>query len=193
MNPRALAAGALALAVGFVTTGEVRAQTGIGVDIGADLDAAIPIASDQLAVGAGFDARAGLRIAIGPLSITPELAAGAVFMGTRVIRLRPGLRVGIGERIVPALYGHVGYGWTRYYSASGGGGGGFTDRPQGGYLIAGGLALDAGAALDIHPMDAFSVGAHVGYTVVKAGHPGTSRLDFASEWMNPGVHATLHF
>ncbi|APR85955.1 Hypothetical protein A7982_11304 [Minicystis rosea] len=163
-------------------------------DIALSGDVALGVPVDQapqryLSTGAGFDLRAGYRFRIPyqSVAIIPELAVGYTDLGAHLVRVRPGLRVGIGRILVPYLYGHVGWGFTSFNPLG--------DRDTTGtasFVSAQGLALDVGAGLDVAILRRLSVGAHVGYNVVNVGSTDRTPLDWRAQWMSFGLSATLH-
>lgn len=160
------------------------------VMLGADVALGIPI--DQapqryLSTGAGFDLRGGYRFRIPYLgvSITPEVAAGYTDLGSHLVRVRPGLRLGVGRILTPYAYGHVGWAFTSF-------------DPLGAKDTAGtatwvgthGLSFDAGAGLDVAILKRLSIGAHLGYNVVNVDVGTTA---FRAKWMSFGLNAGVHF
>ncbi|MFT3767933.1 MAG: hypothetical protein QM820_20985 [Minicystis sp.] len=163
-------------------------------DVALAADAALAVPVDQapqryLSTGAGFDLRGGYRFRIPyqNISITPEIAAGYTDLGAHLVRVRPGLRVGVGRILVPYLYGHVGYAFTSFNSI---GAGDTTGTAP--FVSAQGLSFDVGAGLDVTILRRFSVGAHVGYNVVNVGSTDRTPIDWRAQWMSFGLTATLH-
>jgi hypothetical protein len=166
--------------------GEARAD----VMLGADVALGVPV--DQaplryLATGAGFDLRGGYRFRIPYLSvsITPEIAAGYMDLGAHLVRVRPGVRVGIGRILTPYAYAHVGWGFTSFDPLGAKDTTGTTP-----YTGAHGLSFDGGAGLDVAILKRLNVGAHLGYNVVNVD---TSTSPFRAKWMSFGLNAALHF
>lgn len=162
------------------------------VALAGDFDLGIPV--DQapqryLGTGAGFDFRAGYRFRIPyqHIAVTPELAAGYTNLSAQLIRVRPGLRVGIGRLLVPYLYGHVGYGWTSFDPI-----GTRNTVPDAPTVSSHGLSFDFGAGLDVTILRRLTVGAHLGYNVVNVGTTERTLLDWRAKWMSIGLNATLY-
>ncbi len=185
----ATVAGTLLAVLVLVRAREARAD----VALAADFDAAIPI--DQtpqryLSTGAGFDLRLGYRFLIpyAHVAIVPELAAGYTDLGAGIVRVRPGLRVGIGRILAPYAYGHVGYSWTSFDPL---GSRDLSASPPS--ASASGPAFDFGAGLDLTLLRRLTVGAHLGYNVVAVGATDRPTVDWRSKWMSLGLNATFYF
>jgi hypothetical protein len=176
----------LAASAALLAAGEARAD----VMLGADVALGVPV--DQapqrfLSTGGGFDLRGGYRFRVPYLgvAITPEIAAGYTDLGTHLVRVRPGLRVGFGRILTPYAYGHVGWAFTSF-------------DPLGEKDTAGtatwrsthGLCFDAGAGLDVAILKRLSVGAHLGYNVVNVDAGTTA---FHAKWMSFGLNAGVYF
>ncbi len=87
-------------------------------------------------------------------------------------RLLAGARLGLGELVVPVVYGHAGYGWR------------LTGDPT--VPDASGLALDVGLGLDLHLIPHLGVGAHVEYATIEAD-------PYRPQWLALGLHGDLAF
>jgi hypothetical protein len=180
-----VAAAALVL---FAGGREARAE----ISLAGDLDIGVPVAQGSpqtLSTGAGFDVRFGYRFRIPyrHISIVPELAAGYTDLGAHLVRVRPGLRVGIGRVLMPYLYGHVGWGFTSF--------------DVHGHLLptdpevmrsSHGFSFDAGLGLDVAILRKLTVGAHLGYNVVNVGLTDLTTQAFRAKWMSFGLNATLY-
>ncbi|HLK41143.1 MAG TPA: hypothetical protein VKU41_30540 [Polyangiaceae bacterium] len=159
---------------------------GGGLDIGAGAEGAAVVdtphttSGNSLGGGTGFKVRLGSQFHVPLVRLTPELAYGYEHFfavddtGTtfdwNTHRIMGGIRLGLGELIVPNLYGHLGYGWRS------------TADPT--VPSAGGLAFDAGVALDLHLIPHLSFGPHVEYAMIDAS-------PFVPQWLALGVHADL--
>ncbi len=157
-----------------------------------DFDVGVPV--DQtpqryLGTGAGFDFRAGYRFKIPyqHIAITPELSAGYTDLAAHLIRIRPGLRVGLGRLLVPYAYGHVGYGWTSFDPI-----GTRDTSPNATFVSSQGFSFDFGAGLDVTILRRLTVGAHIGYNVVNVGTTERTVLDWRAKWMSFGLNATFY-
>ena len=142
----------------FATVALASQQAHAGTEIGADLDGALPVNSQgTLDGGGGFGIRLGQQIHLPALRVTPELDYGYMHLfgangwpDVTTHRIEGGLRLGVGELLVPFAFLHAGYGW-RVSSAPVTGGGGF--------------AIDTGIGLDL-TLGPLSVGGHVGYASI---------------------------
>lgn len=189
MKQRTWITGAAAFtAVLLAGTREARADWALA----GDFDIGVPV--DQapqryLSTGAGFDFRAGhrFRIPYQHIAITPELAAGYTDLGAHLIRVRPGLRVGIGRLLVPYAYGHFGWGWTGFDPL-----GSRNTSPNPLLVSSHGFSFDFGAGLDVTILRRLTVGAHLGYNVVNVGPTERTVLDWRAKWMSFGLNATLY-
>ena len=189
MKRRSWFTGAAVLA-GLLLAGAREARA----DIALAGDVALGVPVDQapqryLSTGAGFDLRGGYRFRIPyqSVAVIPELSVGYTDLGAHLVRVRPGLRVGIGRILVPYLYGHVGWGFTSFNPL-----GARDTTGTASFVGAHGLALDVGAGLDVTILRRLSVGAHVGYNVVNVGTTDRTPLSWRSQWMSCGLSATLH-
>lgn len=189
MKRRTLITSAVALS-GALLAGarEARAE----VSLAGDVNLGIPV--DQtlkryLNTGAGFDVRFGYRFRVPyrHISIVPELAAGYTDLSAHIVRVRPGLRLGIGRVLMPYIYGHVGWGYTQFdvYGSRN-----LTDTAV--FRSSQGLSFDAGLGLDVSVSRRFTIGAHLGYNVVNVGITEMSPLDWRAKWMSFGLTATLY-
>ena len=193
MYSRSILAACIAAASGsWIAAPSAQAAPLVEPTVGLDLDFAVPVQSPLLTAGAGFDARVGVAFHIASFSLTPELALGYVVMDARVFRFHPGVRFGVGRLIMASVYGHIGYGLTRYLSGATTGWEG-TPIPASVETV-GGASFDAGAALDIRPIRRVSVGAQAGYNVTQVGRPGVADAPyFAARWLNFGLHGAVYF
>jgi hypothetical protein len=157
-------------------------------DFGFDGEGAATIASPRSAVGnaltggTGFKLRAGDQIRFPDLRFTPEIGYGyqhlfaTDYFGNsyswETHRLLGGARIAFGRLITPGFYGHVGYGWRNT---------GDPTVPQ-----AGGLALDAGFALDFHLIPHFGFGAHAEYVTIDTE-------PYTPQWLALGLHGDVVF
>jgi hypothetical protein len=162
------------------------------VAVAGDFDIGIPV--DQaparyLATGAGFDLRLGYRFIVPyqHISIVPELAAGYTDLSAGLVRIRPGLRVGIGRVLTPYVCGHVGWAFAAFDPL---GSGDTSAHPS--RVSASGASFDVGGGLEVTVLPHLSVGAHVGYNQVEVA--GTARAPaFPARWLNLGLSATAYF
>jgi hypothetical protein len=157
--------------------------------LGVDFDGAAPVSTPQFADGndlkggGGMKIRAGERIRLQPgLHITPEVGYGYTHLFATddngnaydwdLHRIFAGARLEIGRFFVPALYGHVGYGWqvTGDPTVQG------TDGPS----------FDVGGALDLRVIPHLGLGVHVEYVTVAAEHDSI-------DWVAVGLHASIVF
>jgi hypothetical protein len=162
------------------------------VALGADLDVGIPV--DQaparyLATGAGFDLRLGYRFIIPyqHISVVPELVAGFTDLSAYLVRIRPGLRVGIGRLVTPYVFGHVGWAHTTFDPLG-------SQDTSASPSLAGtdGLSFDVGGGLDVVLLPRLSLGAHVGYNQVDVAATERSAA-FNARWLNMGISGTVYF
>jgi len=155
--------------------------------LGFDLEGAAPINIQQVngnsvQGGGGFKVRIGEQLRVPFMRFTPEIGYGYDHLwasdgdGTAYAwdlhRVFGGLRLGFGELLVPNIYGHIGYGWRD------------TGAPDVGQ--SGGLSYDVGAALDLHIIPHFGIGAHLEYAGINS-QPDTP------QWLALGLHADLVF
>jgi hypothetical protein len=161
-----------------------RYSLDLGLDLegAAILDAPRPLSGNTLSGGSGFKLRVGERIRFRGGFVTPEVGYGYMHLfaeddqgdafAWNMQRVFAGARIGFGRFITPIFYAHAGYGWRN------------TQDP---YVNAtGGLALDAGAALDFHLGPFFSVGLHAEYVTI-------SSTPYAPDWLGLGGHADVNF
>jgi hypothetical protein len=137
---------------------------------------------NTLTGGTGFKLRAGDQFRFRGLRFTPEIGyAYQHLFATDDIgdsfswethRLFGGARLAFGHVIAPGFYGHFGYGWRNT---------GDPTVPQ-----AGGLALDAGFALDLHLIPHFGFGAHAEYVTIDS-------QPYTPQWVALGLHGDLVF
>jgi hypothetical protein len=90
--------------------------------------------------------------------------------GWNTHRLLAGARLGLGEIVVPVIYGHAAYGWS--------------DTPDPTVRSSGGFAYDGGLALDLHIVPRLGVGVHAEYDSLQGS-------TFALQWFALGGHADL--
>jgi hypothetical protein len=158
------------------------------LNVGFDVEGAVPtgmprfVSGNSLSGGGGFKIRVGDQFRTAGLRVIPE--GGYAFdhlfanddAGTAYAwdmhRLFGGLRIGFGRILVPVIYGDIGYGWRD------------TGDPT--VAQAGGLAYDAGFALDLHVIPHLGFGGHVEYAVVDA-------QPYGPHWVALGLHADLAF
>ena len=146
-----------------------------GFEIGVDADGAVPVNTNLVNGGGGFGVRLGEEFHVPLLRITPEVEYGYMHLFASEApsdwtthRVAGGLRLGIGELVVPFAFAHAGYGWRATPDNSFGGDG---------------LAIDAGAGLDLN-LGFISVGGHAGYATI-AAQPATP------QWVILGIDASL--
>jgi hypothetical protein len=184
-----LAASGSARAQGGETSAEQREKKkGAGVALGADIDGAAivsqprPLSGTSLAGGTGFKARLGGQLHVPFIRVTPELGYGYMHVFTtndvgsaydwNTHRVYGGVRLGVGEIVVPTVYSHLGYGWR------------VTNDPT--VPSANGLAFDAGIALDFRIIPHLGFGAHAEYAMIDS-------TPFVPQWLGFGLHADLVF
>ncbi len=168
---------------------EARADIGIAGDFDIGLPVGMMPAQSYLSTGAGFDVRLGYRFRIPyqPIFITPELAAGYTDLSSHIVRVRPGLRLGFGQLLVPYVYGHIGWGWTSFDSL-----GAHDVLGNAPFLSGSGLSLDVGGGLDVAILRRLTVGGHIGYNVVNVPQVDAAHADWRAKWMGFGLNATFH-
>jgi hypothetical protein len=156
------------------------------LDIAGDVEGAAVVegphtaANNSLGGGTGFKVRVGEQLHFPFLRVVPEIGYGYEHFfaedssGTaydwNTHRLIGGLRIGLGEVIVPMIYGHVGYGWRMTGDPS---------VPQ-----VGGVAADGGVAVDLHIIPHLGLGVHGEYGMIDA-------RPYVPQWVAIGVHADL--
>lgn len=150
----------LACTLAFATVALASRQAHAGPELGVDFDGALPVDSHgTLDGGGGFGIRLGHQVHLPGLRLTPELDYGYMHLfgangwpDVTTHRIEGGLRLGIGELLVPFAFLHAGYGWR------------VSDAP----VPAGsGFAVDVGIGLDL-TLGPLSVGGHVGYASIAA-------------------------
>jgi hypothetical protein len=146
-----------------------------GTEIAVDADGAVPVNTRLLSGGGGFGLRLGEEIHFPLLRLTPEIGYGYMHLFARdapsdwtTHRVVGGLRLGLGELLVPFVFVHAGYGWRATPDNSYGGDG---------------LAVDAGAGLDVN-LGFISLGGHAGYATIGA-QPSSP------QWVILGLDAAL--
>jgi hypothetical protein len=157
------------------------------VDFGFDGEGAAIVTSPRSAIGStltggsGFKLRVGDQLRFPALRFTPEIGYGFEHLYTssdvgayswETHRVFGGARVAFGHVVSPGFYGHLGYGW----------------RNSGDPTIsqAGGLALDAGFALDFRLVRHFTFGAHAEYATIDT-------QPYTPQWLALGMHGDLLF
>jgi hypothetical protein len=157
-------------------------------DFGFDGDGAAMIApphtlvGNTLTGGTGFKLRFGDQIHLHGLRVTPEGGyafehlfatddTGAVY-DWDTHRLFGGVRLAFGYVVTPGFYAHLGYGWRN------------TGDPS--VPPIGGLALDAGFALDFHVLRHFVFGAHAEYVTIDS-------QPYTPQWIALGLHGDVVF
>lgn len=114
-------------------------------------EALIAFAGDPY-VGLGGSGTFGWGLDLEPLIVAPELSLSAHVVpaaGTAsLLRATGGGRVGLAAVVEPSVYARVGAGMT---------------EAEGAPAAAGGVAIDAGAALDLRLSRDVTVGGHLGY------------------------------
>jgi hypothetical protein len=159
---------------------------GGSLNLAADVEGAAVVESphtpsgNSLGAGTGFKGRVGEQFHVPLVRFTPEVGYGysrffaASTSGTTydwdAHRIIGGVRVGLGEIIVPTIYGHAGYGWRA------------TGDPS--VPNAGGATFDAGLALDLHLLPIIGFGAHAEYTYLDA-------RPYVPQWLAFGLHMSL--
>src|SRR5258708_9927357 len=139
------------------------------------------VIGNTLTGGSGFKLRVGDQIRFPGLRFTPEIGYGFEHLYTssdvgayswETHRLFGGARVAFGYIVSPGFYGHVGYGW----------------RDSGDPTVphAGGLALDAGFALDFRLIRHFTFGAHAEYAAIDA-------QPYTPQWLAPRLPGDVLF
>jgi hypothetical protein len=158
-----------------------------------DADVAVPVDAQQmpafLTTGASFDLRLGyrLRIPYSLISITPEVAGGYTDVASRIVRLRPGVRVAYGRVFIPYAYAHIGWGWTSFDRL-----GTRDPSPDPVFSSAQGASYDVGAGIDLAVLRLLTFGAHLGYNVVDVNPTQAPTVPtFRAKWMSFGITATL--
>ncbi len=157
---------------------------GADLDIGGDVEGAAvvetphTVANNSLGGGTGFKVRVGEQVHVPLIRLVPEVAYGFQHFfavddsGTaydwNTHRVIAGLRLGLGESLVPTIYGHVGYGWR------------MTDDPT--VPQVGGVAVDGGLALDLRLIPHLGLGVHGEYAMIDA-------RPYVPQWIAIGLHA----
>ncbi len=158
------------------------------LNLGFDLEGAIPIVAPRFASGndltggGGFKIRVGDQLRFPGLRVIPEggYAYNHLFAVDDIgdayawdmHRLFGGVRLAFGRLVVPGFYAHVGYGWRDT---------GDPTVPQ-----AGGLTFDAALLLDIHVIPHVGFGGHLEYVTIDA-------QPYTPEWVAFGMHADVAF
>jgi hypothetical protein len=186
----ALAGASAALAVSMIPR-EARADNGhfdFGID--GDANALLAPSANQYNLstfGGGVKLRFGDHFHFrGGLNLTPEVgyAFDHVFSGEdgtpeNMNRFFAGVRVGFGKRVVPTLYGHIGYGF-RSVSTDG-------TVANNAYVVpsSNGLALDTGVAVEFRIARHLSIGPHVEFTYMD--------VPTSPQWLTFGGHLDFIF
>lgn len=140
-----------------------------GLSIGAELGPTFmldPPADSK--VGFGFSARAGYKLGLPLISLTPELKGSFdTVQDAKAIRVMAGARLSIGALLSPNAFIHGGYGK-------------FTEGDFGGF------AMDAGVGLDFTLLPVIDLGVFLSYNRV-SDDPGKV------QWIQVGAQATLSF
>jgi hypothetical protein len=185
-----LLAAAAAAAILVAGAREARADIALAVDA----DVAVPVDADEmhtyLTTGASFDLRLGYRFRIpySQIAITPEVAGGYADLSSRLIRLRPGVRLAYGRVFVPYAYAHIGWGWTSFDPRGAG-----DTSPDPLSSSAQGASYDVGAGIDLAVLRLLTFGAHLGYNVVDVNPTSPTTVPaFRAKWMSFGITATLY-
>jgi hypothetical protein len=155
------------------------------LDFGFDGEGTAIITSPRLPLGttltggSGFKLRVGDQIRFPELRFTPEIGYAFEHLSTssdayswETHRFFGGARLAFGRIVSPGVYGHVGYGWRKS---------GDPTIPQ-----AGGLALDAGFALDFRLVRHFTFGAHAEYDTIDS-------QPYTPQWLALGLHGDVLF
>jgi hypothetical protein len=158
------------------------------LDFGFDGEGAAMIApprsviGNTLTGGTGFKLRIGEQFHFVGLRFTPEVGYGFQHLFAtddigeahdwETHRLFGGARLAFGHFVTPGFYAHAGYGWRNT---------GDPTVPQ-----TGGLALDAGFALDFHVIHHFGFGAHAEYVTIDTE-------PYTPQWLALGLHGDLVF
>jgi hypothetical protein len=158
-------------------------------DLGLDGDATAlmapsPARNNLSTLGSGFKLRFGdhFRLRNG-VNLTPEVgyafdhifAADSGNHPENMNRIFAGLRLGFGNRVVPTVYAHVGYGFRS------------VEDNQGNSGIAGdnGLTLDTGVAVEFHLARHLSIGPHAEFVYVDVPN--------SPQWLAFGGHLDILF
>jgi len=157
--------------------------------LGFDLEGVVPLnppsVGGQTAVGGGggFKVRLGEEFRFPGIRLTPEVGYAYDHLwaadglgnsyGWDMNRIFVGARLGFGRILVPSIYAHIGYGWRQ------------TDAT---YVTGGdgGLAFDAGGALDLRVIPHFGFGVHLEYSQI------STDVD-TPQWFAIGGHANFIF
>ena len=187
----ALASACAAAAVSLIPR-EARAS---GFDLGIDGDANAllspsPNKNNLSTMGGGFKLRFGDHLQFrGGLHLTPEVgyAFDHVFPGNdpggqpeNMNRFFAGLRLGVGRRVVPTVYAHIGYGFRSISDNNGPG-----PASNAGIVGDNGLAVDTGIAVEFHVLRHLSLGPHVEFVDIAVNN--------APQWLTFGGHLDFLF
>jgi hypothetical protein len=161
-------------------------EHGAALAIAGDVEGSDVVASphtasgNSLAAGTGFKVRIGAQYHVPLLRFTPEAVYGYqhLFANNDIgptfawdtNRLVAGARLGVGELVVPSIYGHVGYGWRMTGDSS--------------VQNTGGVAADGGIALDLRVIPHVGFGAHAEYSMIDA-------RPYVPQWLAFGLHADV--
>ena len=161
------------------------------VALAGDVDIGIPVAQGPvryLATGAGFDFRLGYRFRVPyqHITVVPEVVAGFTDLSAHLVRIRPGLRVGIGRLLIPYSYAHIGWAYASFDPL-----GAEDTHVTTLQVSAQGLSVDFGGGLDVTILRRLTVGAHLGYNVLLVGQTDHSP-SYGAKWMSLGLNATFY-
>ncbi len=144
-------------------------------ELGADLGAAYSLDGDRSTSGGSVGLRLGNRVSLPLLMLAAELRGGLESYGgdrgTDVYTGMGGLRLGMGEVLRTSVFVHAGVGQVVHEAT--------LLLPQ---QKETGLALDAGAALELTLLPLIDLGLHAAYGAVDAA---------GFDWIRAGVHATI--
>lgn len=145
------------------------------LELGADLGAAYSLDGDRSTSGGSVGLRLGNRVSLPLLMLAAELRGGLESYGgdrgTDVYTGMGGLRLGMGEVLRTSVFVHAGVGQVVHEATL------LLPREK-----ETGLALDAGAALEITLLPLIDLGVHAAYGAVDAA---------GFDWIRAGVHATI--
>jgi hypothetical protein len=167
---------------------EERPEPRSSLNLGFDLEGAIPtvtphfLSGNDLTGGGGFKIRVGDQLRYPILRFIPE--GGYAFNHLFAVdnlgnaydwdmhRFFGGARLAFGRVVEPGFYAHAGYGW----------------RDTGDPTVphAGGLMLDAAFILDIHVIPDVGFGGHAEYVTLDA-------QPYAVQWLALGMHGDIAF
>lgn len=164
-----------------------------GFDLGIDGDANALLApspnkNNLSTMGGGFKLRFGDHLRFrGGLHLTPEVgyAFDHIFPGNdpngqpeNMNRFFAGLRLGVGNRVVPTVYAHIGYGFRSISDNN-------TVGNNAGIAGDNGLAVDTGIAVEFRLARHLSFGPHVEFVYID--------VPDAPQWLTFGAHLDFLF